>query len=172
MTSSNSQIVRWLNLAGALTCIALLASAYYFEYEMYLDPCPMCIMQRIATLMVGVGCIVGFFAYRHYLTSLLAGIWTLASSIFGFYLSDHHRWLQSLPPDQVPACGPSLEYMVEAFPLEQLITVLLRGNGNCAEVSWSFWGLSMPFWLEIFFTGFIVASVVGIFLIIRQPKNS
>lgn len=163
--------VRWLNALGALTSIALLASAYYFEYALYLDPCPMCIMQRIATLMVGLGCIAGFIAYRSTIASTGFALFTLASSIFGIYLSDHHRWLQSLPADEVPACGPSLEYMLESFPLEKLLQVLLRGNGNCAEVSWSFMGLSMPFWLEVFFTGFTIASLAGLFLIYKNKQN-
>lgn len=147
-----------LSLIGFITCIALLASAYFFEYQMELEPCPMCIMQRIATLMVAIGCLFSWLFHANTILLKVSSVWTLLSSFFGIYLSNHHRWLQSLPEDQVPACGPSLEYMVDALPINEIITVLLRGNGNCAEVSWSFLSLSMPAWLLVFFIGFAIAS--------------
>jgi len=147
-----------LSLIGFLTCVALLASAYYFQYAMELEPCPMCIMQRIATLMVGIGCLLAWLFHSNTLMLRISSVWALLSSFFGIYLSNHHRWLQSLPEDQVPACGPSLEYMVDALPISEIITVLLRGNGNCAEVVWNFMGLSMPGWLLVFFIGFALAS--------------
>lgn len=159
-----------LSLTGFITCIALLASAYYFQFALDMEPCPLCIMQRVATLMVGLGCLAGFFLAQRPLGLLAASLWTFASSLFGFYLSQHHNWLQNLPADQVPSCGPSLEYMLDAFPIMEVITVLLRGNGNCAEVSWSFIGLSMPAWLMVFFVGFAVASVIGIYTAWKARK--
>ena len=152
-----------LSLIGFITCLVLLASAYYFQFALDMEPCPLCIMQRVATLMVALGCLAGFFLASRPLGLLASSIWTLLSSLFGFYLSQHHNWLQGLPADQVPSCGPSLEYMIDAFPIMEVITVLLRGNGNCAEVSWSFVGLTMPGWLMIFFAGFALASIVGIY---------
>lgn len=155
--------LKMLSLSGLFTCIALLASAYYFQFALDMEPCPLCIMQRVATLMVAMGCLMAFFLSSRPTGLLIASIWTLLSSLFGFYLAQHHNWLQSLPADQVPSCGPSLEYMIDAFPIMDIITVLLRGNGNCADVSWSFIGLSMPGWLMIFFIGFAIASLVGVF---------
>jgi disulfide bond formation protein DsbB len=155
--------LKLLCMAGFITCIGLLASAYYFQFALEMEPCPLCIMQRVATLMVAVGCLVGFFLLERPLGLLIVSGWTLLSSFFGIYLAHHHNWLQNLPADQVPSCGPSLEYMLDAFPIMEVMTVLLRGNGNCAEISWSFAGLSMPGWLMIFFIGFAIASVYGIF---------
>lgn len=161
--------LRTLSMMGFLTCAALLGGAYYFEYAMELEPCPMCIMQRIATLMVAIGCLLAWLFHSHQITVRIASIWTLLSSFFGIYLSNHHRWLQNLPEDQVPACGPSLEYMVDALPVNEIITVLLRGNGNCAEVSWSFMSMSMPAWLLVFFIGFAVASGYATFNSFKKP---
>lgn len=157
--------LKMLSLLGFLTCVALLGGAYYFEYAMDMEPCPLCIMQRVATFMVAIGCLAGFFLAQRPLPLLIASVWTLLSSFFGVYLSYHHNWLQNLPVDQVPSCGPSLEYMLDAFPVMEIITVLLRGNGDCAEVSWNFAGLSMPGWLMVFFIGFAIASVYGVFTV-------
>ena len=66
-------------------------------------------------------------------------------------VAGRHVWLQSLPPDQVPACGPSLEYMLDAFPLGKTLKMVFTGSGECAEVDWTFLGLAMPAWSLIFF---------------------
>ena len=162
--------LKMLCLTGFFTCVALLASAYYFQFTLELEPCPLCIMQRVVTLMVAVGCLAGFFLIEKPVGLLIASSWTLLSSFFGIYLAHHHNWLQNLPADQVPSCGPSLEYMLDAFPIMEVITVLLRGNGNCAEVSWSFAGISMPGWLLVFFIGFAIASAYGIFVAWKARK--
>lgn len=162
--------LKLLCMTGFITCIALLASAYYFQFALAMEPCPLCIMQRVATLMVALGCLAGFFLVERPIGLLVASIWTLLSSFFGIYLSHHHNWLQNLPADQVPSCGPSLEYMLDAFPIMEVITVLLRGNGNCAEVSWSFAGLSMPGWLMVFFIGFAIAAAYGVFIAWKARK--
>ena len=72
-------------------------------------------------------------------------------------------WLQHLPPEQVPACGPSLEYMLESFPFSETLKRLVMGDGNCAEVVWSFLGLSMGEWSLLWFIGFFIASITYIF---------
>jgi disulfide bond formation protein DsbB len=150
-----------LSMTGFITCVALLAAAYYFEFALEMEPCPLCIMQRVAILMVALGCLVSFFLTERPIALFITSGWTLLSSFFGIYLTHHHNWLQNLPADQVPSCGPSLEYMLDAFPIMEVVTVLLRGNGNCAEVSWSFAGLSMPGLLMIFFIVFAIASGYG-----------
>ena len=150
--------LKTLCFMGFMTCIALLTSAYYFQFFLNMEPCPLCIMQRIATLMVALGCLAGFFLVERPLGLLIASGWTLLASFFGIYLAHHHNWLQNLPADQVPSCGPSLEYMLDAFPMMEVITVLLRGNGNCADAQWLFMGLSMPMWVLIWFVGFILLS--------------
>jgi disulfide bond formation protein DsbB len=162
--------LKLLTMTGFITCLALLASAYYFEYALDMEPCPLCIMQRVATLMVALGCLASFFLVKRPVGLLIASGWTLLSSFFGIYLAHHHDWLQNLPADQVPSCGPSLEYMLDAFPIMEVMTVLLRGNGNCAEISWSFAGLSMPGWLMVFFIGFAIASAYGIFTAWKARK--
>jgi disulfide bond formation protein DsbB len=79
-------------------------------------------------------------------------------SLAGLGVAGRHVWIQNLPEDQVPACGPGLEYMFETFPLTQALELLFMGDGNCADVVWTFLGLSIPGWMLVFFCGFIGAN--------------
>jgi disulfide bond formation protein DsbB len=92
------------------------------------------------------------------LVTLLAGA--------GAAIAGRHVWLQSLPPDQVPECGPGLDYILEVFPLSEAVQMVLRGSGECAEVLWRFLGLSIPGWTLVAFSGFIL---YGLFIVIRGP---
>jgi disulfide bond formation protein DsbB len=77
----------------------------------------------------------------------------VASATTGALIAGRHIWLQGLPPDQVPECGPGLNYMLENFPMMEVLSTVLRGSGSCAEVIWSFLGLSMPMWTMIWYVG-------------------
>ena len=80
-------------------------------------------------------------------------------------MSGRHLWLQSLPEDEVPACGPGLDYLMDIFPLSDVIRMVLQGDGSCAEVVWSFMGLSLPGWTLV---GFIALAVLGCFQVLRR----
>ena len=137
-----------------ITCASLLASAYYFEYVLFLDPCPLCIMQRIAVLMVGLVGLSGFLLAKSERAQKVHAFLMSLSALFGIGVAGRHVWIQSLPADQIPTCGPSLEYMVDTLPWAEVLTVMLRGNGNCADAQWAFMGLSMPLWVLLWFIGF------------------
>jgi disulfide bond formation protein DsbB len=157
-----------ISLAVFVSCAALLAGAYYFEYILYMDPCPLCIMQRIAVLLVGIAGLLGFLLARNQIAQLASGVFMLLSAVLGMGVAGRHVWIQSLPADQVPTCGPSLEYMVDTLPWAEVLTVMLRGNGNCADSHWAFLGLSMPQWVLVWFVGF---AVVATFLVIKNAKK-
>ncbi|MFY0639657.1 MAG: disulfide bond formation protein B [Bermanella sp.] len=159
---------RMISLAVFVACAALLAGAYYFEYILYMDPCPLCIMQRIAVLLVGIAGLLGFLLARNQIAQLASGVFMLLSAVLGMGVAGRHVWIQSLPADQVPTCGPSLEYMVDTLPWAEVLTVMLRGNGNCADSHWAFLGLSMPQWVLVWFVGF---AVVATFLVIKNAKK-
>jgi disulfide bond formation protein DsbB len=150
---------RQLFLLMFLACASLLCAAYYFEYVMFLDPCPLCIMQRIGILLVGLVSLSGFVLGLDGLKQKIHSVLLFVTACFGLSVAGRHVWIQSLPADQVPTCGPSLEYMVDTLPWAEVLTVMLRGNGNCAEAQWSFIGLSMPVWVLLWFAGFAVVSV-------------
>jgi disulfide bond formation protein DsbB len=138
-----------------LAVVFLLGAAFYLEYVQGLEPCPLCITQRIMLLGVGLVSLIAFLhnpatiGRRFY--GLLVSLWALG----GLYFAGRQLWLQSLPEDQVPACGPGISYMIDAFPVGQVIKTLLTGDGNCAEVQWTWLGLSIPGWSAVGFTGLI-----------------
>jgi len=141
-----------IGLAGAM-----MVGAHVLEFVWGLDPCPLCVMQRIWIMVAGVIMAIGLaHEPRLGIYSLLA----IAASVVGAGFSTRQLWLQSLPPDQVPSCGPDLAYMIEAFPLSDILIAMTSGDGNCAEVVWSFLGLSIPAWALIGFVVLIVTIVV------------
>lgn len=147
---------RQLALLGFLACAGLMAYALYAQHGLGLEPCPLCIFQRVAVIATGLVLLVaalhGPVAGGRWVYALLAA---LAAAI-GAGVAGRHVWLQSLPADQVPACGPGLDYMMEAFPLAQTLRMVFSGSGECAEVDWTFLGLSMPAWTLISFVCLLV----------------
>lgn len=158
---------RVISLLIFIACAGLLGTAYYFEYVLYMDPCPLCIMQRIAVLIVGLAGLLGFLLAHNQVARVVSPVLMGIGALLGISVAGRHAWIQSLPADQVPTCGPSLEYMVDTLPWAEVLTVMLRGNGNCADSHWSFIGLSMPQWMLVWFIGFIVAAM---YLLITRKK--
>ena len=138
--------------SGALLCIAL-----FMELVLGLTPCPMCMMQRIWLALCGI---IASISLAHNprlgIYPLLAGICAAVGASFSF----RQLQLQSLPADQVPSCGPSLDYMIQAFPLSEVLTAMTQGTGDCAAVSWSLLGLSIPGWLFLFFLALIGGCIM------------
>ncbi len=139
---------RFTNLAIFVICAIAMAVAYYMQYQMNLEPCPLCMTQRIFVMAVGGIALVG---YIHASAPKFYSILTLLSACFGGGFSLRQLYLQSLPPEDAPACGPGLGYMLENFPLMKALEVMLKGDGNCAEVVWTFMGLSIPGWTLVLF---------------------
>ena len=153
-----------------MACVGLMAAAYYFEYVMYLDPCPLCMMQRIAVMLVGLLALSGFIFSGSQVKQAVHGVLMLLASILGMAVAGRHIWIQNLPADEVPTCGPSLEYMVETLPWAEVLSVMLKGDGNCVETQWSFVGLSMPEWVLVAFVGFALAAVYSLLQLRQQSK--
>lgn len=140
---------RVANALTFLACAGLLGYALYSQYVLELYPCPLCIFQRIAIAALGL---VALVAALHNPGKRGITVYTVLALVAGgtaFGLAARHVWLQNLPPDQVPACGAGLDYMLETLPLGRVIRQVLTASGECAEVSWQFLGLSMPAWVAI-----------------------
>ncbi len=149
-------------LLGFLLCSGLLGAAYYFEYQLYLDPCPLCIVQRILTLLIGLLCLVAFFVRNTQWPQRITMMLVMLVSLGGIWVTNHHIWIQGLPADEVPECGPGLAYMMDSLSVNELLTAMLKGDGSCAEVSWTFLALSMPQWMLLVFSGFLMVSMLGL----------
>jgi disulfide bond formation protein DsbB len=89
----------------------------------------------------------------------------VAASIGGGFFSVKQLWLQNLPEDSIPACGPPVDYLMDVFPASEVITMLIRGDGNCAKVQWELFGVSMPGWVLFVF---IVLAGIGLFQLLRK----
>lgn len=141
-------------------CASLLGFGLYLEHSVGLEPCPLCIFQRIAYIVVGLIALIGVI---HNPQKLFERIYTgliLIASLCGAGIAGRQVWLQHLPEDKIPECGPGLEYMLDAFPFTDALKMILSGSGECAEVQWTFLSFSIAEWSIVCFTGLIIASVV------------
>ena len=143
---------------GALACAAMLAIAAWFQFVQNLEPCPLCISQRVIVLAVGLIMLTAAVHNPAKTGIRVYSISAFAVSLLGAFVSGRHVWLQHLPPDQVPECGPGLAYVFKHFPLTKTLKLLLSGTGECAEVLWTFLGLSIPGWTLV---AFLLLALLG-----------
>jgi protein dithiol:quinone oxidoreductase len=138
---------------AALACGLGLLFALYLEHFRGLEPCPMCVFQRVAMFAAGLSFLL---AALHEPGPIGRGVYavlgTLASGA-GAFIAGRHVWLQSLPEDQVPACGPTLDYLLDFLPVQEVIRLVLSGDGNCARIDAAWLGISLPGWTLISFIG-------------------
>lgn len=151
-SQSRSSAFRRRFLLGFLACAGLIGYALYTQLHDGLLPCPLCIFQRVAFAALGLVFLVGgLHAPIGRVARRLYGGGAFLAGLVGAGVAGNHVRLQNLPADQVPACGPGLDYMLEAMPLTGVIRRVMTGSGECAEVDWSFLGLSMPTWSLVWF---------------------
>lgn len=157
---------RLLNLLIFIATATIIGGALYMEHVMMLQPCGLCITQRVFVVSVGLVCLAaaihnpGRSGRRNY---ALGGA---GLCVAGSYFAIRQLWLQSLPEDQVPACGPSFTYRMENFPFMDTLSFLLQGDGNCAEVHWRFLGIfSIP---ALALMGFIALFVLCLYQAFRR----
>jgi len=137
------------NLLGFAACACLLAYAYYAQFELHLEPCPLCIFQRVGVFAMGlVFLIAALHDPVHWGKRMYASLLALAAlATIGVAL--RQLYIQSLPEGSVPACGASLDFMLRVFSLSEVLIKVLSGSGECAKVTWTFLGLAMPGWVLI-----------------------
>ena len=150
---------RVVNIIGFLFCAGVMAYAYYLQFQQDLEPCPLCIFQRIAFIFTGLIFLLAAVHNAGRVFSRVYAVLIAAGGLVGAAIAARHVWIQHLPPDQVPECGPPLDYMLEVFPLGKALTMAFTGSGECAEVSWTFLGLSMPAWALLCFLGLAIAGL-------------
>ena len=165
--------VRWSFRARCLlgfgVCAGLIAFALYTQLHDGLQPCPLCIFQRIAFAAIGlVLLLAGLHAPRGSGGRRVYGVLALLAAAVGIGIAGRHVWLQHLPPDQVPTCGPGLDYLLEAMPLAGVVRKVLTGSGECALVDWRFLGLSMPEWSLLWFV--LLAAWIALTMFRRRRR--
>lgn len=150
---------RTIFIAGFFGCALLLAIALYMQHVMGLEPCPLCILQRVAVIGMGVVLLVAALHNPLGWGRRVYGGLTALMALFGLITAGRNVWLQHLPPDRVPDCGPGLDYMLEVFPLRRTLEMVFSGSGECAEVQWSFLGFSIPEWMLPVFAVYLLAGL-------------
>jgi len=156
------------NLFVVACCIALVGFALYNQYVDYLDPCPLCIFQRVMFMAMGaVALLAAIHNPRQSGQRIYAWLLVLVASI-GASIAGRHIWLQNLPANEVPECGPGLNYMLDNFPLTEVFSTVLRGSGSCAEVIWTFLGMSMPMWTFAWYTAL---GLMTLWVVYRRPAS-
>ena len=153
---------RQTNLLIFNICNMLIAAALYMQHIMELNPCYLCITQRAFVIITGM---FALLALMHNHGLKIYGFFITLSALAGSFFSGKQLWLQSLPEDKVPACGPPADYLFNAFDFSEAMGMLLQGDGNCAEVQWTFLNLSIPAWTLLCF---LFLALLGFSQIIRK----
>ena len=139
------------NALGFLACAALMGYALYAQYGLGLAPCPLCIFQRVATIVTGVLFLIAALHNPGARGGRVYGALIGLAALCGVLISARHIWIQGLPPGTVAACGADLDYLLEIMPVTEVVSKVLTGSGECGKVDWTFLGLSMPWWVAISF---------------------
>lgn len=142
---------RGIYLLSFLGCAGLMAFALYLQFKLAEDPCPLCIFQRMAVIVLGVVFLIASLHNPKASGNKFYSFLALLIAAVGAGIAGRHVWLQHLPKDQVPECGPGLSYLLETSPFLQVFKKALQGSGECAEVGWTFLHLSIPEWTLICF---------------------
>ena len=150
----------------AAACVALVAFALYLQHYQAQDPCPLCILQRVAFLLMAVfaAAAAALPTGRAVVAFRAFGALVVLSALAGTGVAVRHVWLQ-LHPQQFLSCGGSLDVLLETFPLAEALPKIFRGTGDCAEIGWTFLGWSIPQWTLLCF---VVLTVIAVWATVRR----
>ncbi len=140
---------RLLNFIGFVACAALIAYALYSQYVLRLDPCPLCIFQRVGVIALGVVFLLAGLHDPHGWGGRVYAILLALVALTTIGIAARHLYVQSLPPGAIPSCGAPLGVLIKFTPFFELIRKVLTGSGECSQVNWKFLGLAMPAWVLI-----------------------
>lgn len=166
---------RKLNFFGFVSCTGLITFALLLQYVWDIQPCPLCVIERIFVALIGLNMIIATLHNPGEVGDKIYGIMTLAIAIVGMCAAGRHIWLQNQPLTVGQMCVPGLNYLFTNLPISEALRTLVVGTADCAKVNWSFLGLSMPMWTFLFFDiyaliGFL--QVIGLTNRKRIPVNA
>lgn len=153
-------------LLGVCLCLAALGGALILEHAFKLEPCPLCILSRLVIIAMMVVFFVGSIHNPAGSGRWIYGLLNSILGIIGLGISSRHLWLQSLPPEQAPACGPGLSYLLDALPLLEALDLILKGSGECSKIQWQFLGMTLPAWTVV-----LLITLIGMSLWPLTKKN-
>lgn len=156
--------VNALNVYGIIVCAGLLSASAYFQIVMGMQPCPLCIVQRMMLVVIGLLLMLQL-STENVIADRIIGVTAFLAAGIGSVASGRQVWLQFLPADQIPVCGPNLDFMLKNLPITEAFRLLLEGSGDCAVVQWSFLGLSMPEWTLAVFIAYMLMCLINLYRI-------
>lgn len=154
---------RMLNLLGFIACVVAMLGALYLQHVEDLEPCPLCVFQRVGVIAAGVFFLLAALHNPGATGQRIYGVLAGLSAIGGGIVAGRHIWLQNLPEDEVPACGPGLDYMLDVFPMRDVLSMVFSGSGECAEIDWTFLGITIPQLALITFVGLLAVALFQVF---------
>ena len=152
--------------AAALVCAALLGYGYYLQYAQGLEPCPLCMIQRAFFYAVMAVFIIAALHRPGRLATAIYSALVILFALGGAATAGRQVWLQHLPADKVPQCGPDLFFMLQNFPLTRTFAKVFYGSGECAAVDWKFLDLSIAGWALVWFS---LLALYALWLALRRP---
>jgi protein dithiol:quinone oxidoreductase len=164
--SSNVVPRRPINFAGFLICAGLIGYALYAQFELGLDPCPLCIFQRIGIAALGVLFLLAALHNPSGWGTRVYAVLIAIAALATVAVAGRQLYIQHLPPGAIPSCGAPLSMMLKFMPLTTVIRKVLTGSGECGIVNWTFLGLAMPAWVLIW------AAFLGIGGVIANVRRS
>lgn len=150
---------RLMFLIAFIASLLIMGGALYLEHVVGLEPCPLCIVQRIAVIVFGLVCLLAAIHGPAGLGRRIYAMLALLSAAGGAAIAGRQIWLQGVPADELPACLPSLDYMLEALPFQETLRLLLHGTADCAKISWTLFGMSIPEWSLLAFVGMMLFAL-------------
>ncbi len=156
--------IRPAMLVGLLITLAMIGVALFFQYYMQLIPCPLCIVQRVIVMTLAGVFFLALLQDPKTWGRRIYGLLLALVNIAGIIVAGRHTWLQHLPKDKIPECGPGLEFWMNNLSTNEVIQKVFQGSGECAEVVWSFLSLSIPEWSLIAFGLLFIYSLKLLFL--------
>lgn len=150
---------------AAITVISIAFAMLFLEEQLGLAACPLCMTQRLFIVLMGLFALIAALHNPLGWGRRVYGVLCTVAAVAGGAVATRHVWLQHLPADQVPACGPSLEYMLDTLPFSETFTIVMMGDGNCADVVWTFMGFSIP---EQTLALFVVVTIVCLWQTLRS----
>ncbi|HEV7431451.1 MAG TPA: disulfide bond formation protein B [Steroidobacteraceae bacterium] len=148
---------RLLNLIGFLCCAGLLGYAWYVQGVLRVEPCPLCIFQRVGVAGMGVAFLLAMLHAPRSWGARVYGVLIALVALVTMAVAARHVWIQHLPEGAVPSCGAGLKFLLDEFPLAEVVRKVLSGSGECHQVNWSFLSLAMPTWV------LLVSAALGTF---------
>ena len=158
---------RSLFILGFLACCGLIGGAYFLQYVVGLEPCPLCYVQRIEVFSLGLLFALTALHNPQATGRRVYAVLLLIFSGLGIATAGRQIWLQTLPPDQLPACLPSMEYMLEAFPMMDIINKTLHGTADCAKIDWTFFGFNLA---QLSLFSFCLIALLSLYLLLRKAE--